>query len=424
MKTISTFINVCIIAAFTIFTPNSVNAQAACLSPRLQFSNPTLVSGTPLLEGAIYKFPNVTAGIDCFIKVKKFNGGATLVAMETPGQGYPDAWQPIVKGPGAPVLNRSWIDFEVSFKTTAGVDYGFPCLDISSIDIDGDNGKIGEYVEYDGHTSYDIPDPTLLAITNLGNGKIRAQGPSANRPSIDTSAFDVRASFYFNGRDKIDISLGSYVYNNGYTGAAATERLNCVYFKKITGTFMLLPLKFLSFNANPANNKVLLDWATENEINNNHFEVERSFDNNNFKTIGSVASQAIKNYKYIDHSNELKGKKLAYYRLKQVDNDHKVTYSNVIAVKLRSEEVAMSMQVGPNPFVDKLNIGFDAAQNGAAELRISNITGKLVSTKKYNVNNGYNNFQLTGLGSLAPGMYMVQLFVNGVALETKKLIKD
>ncbi len=428
MKTISTLINVCIIATFMIFSQHSVNAQSACASPRLQFSNPTLVSGTALSTGAIYKFPNVTAGIDCFIKINGMYGGAYLVAMETPGQGYPDAWQPIIGGPGTPFLNRSWIAFEVSFKTTAGANYGFPCLDVSSIDVDGDGGRIGEFVEADGHTSYSIPAGSLLAVTDLGSGKIRAQGPVTNRPSIDTSAMDVRASFYYNGRDKIELNLGSFVYNNGYSGAAARERLNCVYFKKITGSYLVLPVTYRSFDAVAGDKKVMLNWSTENEINNHHFEVERSFDNNGFNTIGMVmdaltVNGSVKGYKFMDNSAELAGKKIAYYRLKQVDADQRISYSKVVAVKLQAEEM-ISMQAGPNPFIDKINIGFDAGANGNAEIRITNITGKTVITKKYNVSNGYNNLQVNGLGTLSSGMYLVQVLVNGVAMDTQKMIKN
>lgn len=357
------------------------------------------------------------------------NGGAYLVAMETPGQGYPDAWQPIIGGPGAPANNRSWINFEVSFKTTAGANYGFPCLDVSAIDVDGDGGKIGEFIEADGHTTYSIPSPSLLAITDLGSGKIRAQGPTTNRPSIDTSAMDVRASFYYNGRDKIEVSLGSFVYNNGYTGGVAKERLNCIYFSKIVGSFLVLPVNFLSFNANAGDKKIMLDWVTENEVNNSHFEVERSFDNNNFKTIGMVmdaltASATTKGYKYMDNSAEIAGKKVIYYRLKQVDNDQRSTYSKVVAVKLSSEATTVSMQTGPNPFMDKISIGFDAGENGSADIRISNITGKTMISKKFTISNGYNNLQVFGLGTLSSGMYMVQVYVNGILMGTQKMIKN
>jgi hypothetical protein len=90
MKTIFTTL---IALMFLVLVQFDVKAQ--CIGPDLKFANPTLVSGTALSEGAIYKFPDITPGIDCYIKLVKFNGGATLVSMETPGMGYGDAWHPI-----------------------------------------------------------------------------------------------------------------------------------------------------------------------------------------------------------------------------------------------------------------------------------------------------------------------------------------
>lgn len=428
MKTITTLFNVCIIATLMTFSLNSANGQTACNSPRLQFSNPTLVSGTALTVGAIYKFPNVMAGVDAYIKVVSATGGAYLVSMENPGTGYPDAWQPIVGGPSSPSGNRSAMKFEISFKTTAGVNYTFPCLDISTIDVDGDSNRIGEYIESDGHYSYSLPSGSLLVNTSLGSGAIRLQGPRSTKPGVDTSAFDVRGDFYFNGREKIELTLGSYIYPVASSGGSSTDRMGCVYFKKIVGSFLVLPVTWVSFDAKGNDKKVILDWATENEISNDHYEVERSFDNNEFKSIGlvmdAISSVNSRNsYKYMDNSIELKGRKVVYYRLKQVDVDQRATYSKVVAVKLNGEN-GVAMQTGPNPFVDRINIGFEAAANGNTEIRITNIAGKTMITKKYNVSNGYNNLQVNGLGTLSSGMYMVQVFVNGVAMDTQKMIKN
>ncbi len=448
MKTTTTIIAVCVIAALT-FSLNTVNAQ--CNSPRLRFQNPTLVSGNALSQGAKYKFANVMAGVDCIIKVKDLNGGATLVAMETPDQGYNDAWQPVVKSPSSPLLNKSWITFEIEFQTTSGSNYTFPCLDVSAIDIDGDGVRIGEFVEAKDFNFAQLPVTSLLtatSITNSGQGTNNGQGaglgtvlgmgnnnndysfqgPWTNRPSIDTSAEDVRVNFSYSNKNKFELKLGAFIYNNGNNGAVATDRLNCIYFSRITGSFALLPVSILSFTAAGNEKKVVLNWETENEVNHDHYEVERSFDNNDFKSIGLVmdavsAAQNRNNYKFFDNSTALKGHKIAYYRLKEVSADNRATYSVVVAVKLGSE-AGMSMQVGPNPFVNTINLSFKANENTVADVIISNIAGKTISTQKYNVSTGNNNIQVNNLGNLASGMYIVKVYVNGVAMDTQKLVKN
>src|SRR6478736_2608672 len=46
-----------------------------------------------------------------------------------------------------------------------------------------------------------------------------------------------------------------------------------------------LPVQYLSFDAVVNDKSVLLNWVTANETNNSHFEVERSFDMNNYSTL-------------------------------------------------------------------------------------------------------------------------------------------
>ena len=45
---------------------------------------------------------------------------------------------------------------------------------------------------------------------------------------------------------------------------------------------------YQTFTARVTDKSVLLDWNTLSELNNGHFEVERSFDMNEFKTVGLV----------------------------------------------------------------------------------------------------------------------------------------
>lgn len=405
--------------------PNK-NVHAQCVTPNLKFANPVLVSGTPLTEGAIYKFPEITPGIDCYIKLAKLNGGAVLISMETPGQGYPDAWQPIIDGPGTPAGNKSWIDWEISFKTTAGANYAFPCLDISAIDVDGDNSVIGEFIESDGHVSYSLPTPTLLTVTDMGNGKTEAQAPVTNRPSIDTSALDVRIHFLYNGKDNIQLKLGSTVFGSGL---AATQRLNCIYFKKIIQTaYSILPVKYISFTALGSDKKVNINWSTDYEVNNNNFEVERSFDGLNFKTVAVVLdaltkNEGVKNYSFTDKSPALAGREIVYYRLKQVDVKASYTNSNMVMVRLLDNK-GISIQVVPNPFIHKLSINFTATENGMATINLQNLNGQLAAAKTMFITKGNNNVQIGSLGSLPAGMYVAQVVVNGVVADYQKVIKD
>lgn len=188
-----------------------------------------------------------------------------------------------------------------------------------------------------------------------------------------------------------------------------------------------LPVQYLSFDAVVNEKAVTLKWLTTLEVNNSHFEVERSFDNNNFSSVGIVLdgynSGANKSYQFKDNSASLQGKTVAYYRLKQYDIDGKFNYSKVLAVRLQSKTDAI-MQVSPNPFAENVNIRFNATENGTAQLRILSMTGQTMLSKQSTISKGYNNIQVADLKGLAAGMYVAQLSMNGVVIDNQRLIKN
>ena len=83
---------------------------------------------------------------------------------------------------------------------------------------------------------------------------------------------------------------------------------------------------------------VLLDWNTISELNNSHFEVERSFDMNEFKTVGLVLDGFIlegagKRYAFKEDVAVINNSQTAYYRLKQWDVYGNISYSTVVKVQ-------------------------------------------------------------------------------------------
>jgi trimeric autotransporter adhesin len=189
-----------------------------------------------------------------------------------------------------------------------------------------------------------------------------------------------------------------------------------------------LPVKYFSFDAVVSDNVVSLKWVTEQEADNNYFEVERSFDGNVFTLIGTVRDGFItgnkKSYQLIDNAAELKSKTVAYYRLKQTDNNGKVNYTNRIAVKLQLQKNDVAIQTSPNPFIENLNVSFSAAEKGIAEIIILNSNGQKIIFKQTTISKGYNSLQVNGLNNLSFGMYIAQVKINGVLVGVQKVIKN
>ena len=103
-----------------------------------------------------------------------------------------------------------------------------------------------------------------------------------------------------------------------------------------------LPVELVFFTGQRSQNNVQLKWRTASEVNNNYFAVERSSDGILFQEIGIINgkgnSQSISDYGFTDYS-PVQG--VLYYRLKQVDYDANMWYSNIIYVNSDHENMVV-----------------------------------------------------------------------------------
>lgn len=417
-----------VFAAITTFAAISINAQ--CYRPQLSFKNASLHSGTAGQANAVYRFPQVTTGVDAFVTLVQRFGGASLSEIDNTSQGYSDAWQPVVSGPTANG-SFSYIRWRIEFKNaTTGAPVNYACFSISAIDVDGDNARTREFVEAKGAVSYNTMNNTVLTVTSAGDS-IRGMGQVATRSNIDTSAWDTNINFNFSNVNSIEVKTGARVVSNN--GTPSPTRYNCLFFRQI-GTapevpaFGPLPVRYSSFSGNVSNQKVNLQWATELEINHSHFEVERSFDNRQFQTAGIVLDALTRqgstaNYAFRDQHAAFNQNSVVYYRLKQVDNDGKINYSQVLALRLRQDQAA-GLIVAPNPFQSRFQVQVKSEQAGQARIQIQNLNGQTLVSKQAIVYAGQNTLQVDGLSSLSAGVYMARIWVNDVPVGVQKVVKQ
>ena len=417
--TLYTLISILIL--FPLFT----NAQ--CVAPAMVWQNPVLVTGTAGQVGAVYKFPSVTPGVDALVSVQGLVNGATLTSIDDNTYGYSAAWQPVVKTPPTQGVSSSYVSFRIEFKdSTNSSNHTYPCFQLSFIDVDGDNVAVKEFVAAKNPDSITLSNVTVLTLESLPGNMIKATGPIINYANIDTSSWATNINFRYSNQDKIqEVWVGSTTYST----FTVQDRYSCGFFQQITMPVVsnILPVKYSSFDAVAADKSVLLKWVTEEEVNNNHFEVERSYDGTNFKTAAIVldgfAYGTQKSYLFKDNATELQTKTVVYYRLKQVDNNDKAVYTNKLVVKLQAIS-NIGIQTSPNPFVEDVNMRFSAASNGVAQINIISITGQKMVTKLTSVNKGFNTLQINGLANLAPGIYCAQLVIDGVVAGTQKIVKN
>lgn len=426
MKTIFTLLSkITAIVALGLATAGVSNAQ--CIAPVMTWNNSFLITpaNTAGQVNAQYKFPSVTAGVDAIITITDIEGGASLTSIDDDTYGYTAAWQPVVHTKNSAGAGESYVEFRIDFVKSANNNqsHTYDCFALSFIDVDGDNDKVREFIETKQFDSYQAGLGSLLQITQ-NSGFTRALGPVLNYPNLDTTAIPTNITFKFTNKNKVqELRIGSKVDNN----FIPQDRYNLGYFQPIVFP-LALPVKYQSFDALAGNNTVTLKWNTENEINNSHFVIERSFDGSNFKSISIVAEGVVsgansKNYMYKDNSSALADANTVFYRLKQLDLDGKYSYSNILVVRMQAVN-DVKMQVSPNPFVENLNVRFTSTQNGTAQVQLLTINGQKVQTQQATIGKGNNSIQVLGISKLAPGIYIARLVVNGVVTDNQKIIKN
>ena len=196
------------------------------------------------------------------------------------------------------------------------------------------------------------------------------------------------------------------------------------------GTVVISPaggptdVKLSLFTAVLYGNNGLLHWTTESELNNHHFDIERSEDAVRFIVRGRVAgngnSSSVKNYNYTDPINS--NVRIVYYRLKMVDMDGKATYSKIIALRLSGIPIN-EFAVYPNPFVNDIKVFIKCNREDDAVFRIITFDGRELLNRKLPVQTGDNIVVLKDLGYLPAGTYMLEVTVSTDKF-IKKLLKQ
>lgn len=137
-----------------------------------------------------------------------------------------------------------------------------------------------------------------------------------------------------------------------------------------------LPVELIDYKVSKEDGNVALEWTTAQEVNNQGYELYRSYDNYDFELISEIeakgSSTSISQYKYIDEEVISIGN--VYYFLRQVDLDGKSTDYEVKSVRFEKERLIMTY---PNPAKNSLFIEADEIDN--AKVTIYNSMGVQVN---------------------------------------------
>lgn len=178
-----------------------------------------------------------------------------------------------------------------------------------------DDKTVGANVGSSTMFSATTPAPTLYVYVLNADGRIIAKVPvSANGTwSTSVAAANYTAVLSADGTKNIgDITPSTSITSTGwghtaqYNGMGSTDGTNdgtsASFSVPVGGTTTNInfgiyqasttPVNFGSVMAKMLNGQLMVNWVSETETNNHHYDIELSKDGQNFTKIGSVSSKA------------------------------------------------------------------------------------------------------------------------------------
>jgi hypothetical protein len=224
-------------------------------------------------------------------------------------------------------------------------------------------------------------DDVIISVAgtlDFDNGKLRLNDASRVIVQLTGKITGVNSNnqisiggvFKFKG---LPTTILGYSYADNTTGIAPNG------FTVVSGG--LLPVTFQSFYAIRKSATVEITWVTSQEENNSHFEVERSTDGRNYKTIavvmGAVNSTLINKYNYTDKNTYA----IVYYRIRQVDINGKAHYSSIRTVK--STEAAATVTNIYASAKQTITVDFNSDVKNNVTVQVVNMNGQVVASREY-----------------------------------------
>lgn len=189
-----------------------------------------------------------------------------------------------------------------------------------------------------------------VRIVKGGSISTTDQSDNANWSNTDTDSYTLYGAdddlwgetWIPSDINSTDFGIAISARRVGGGGGAAVPNIDHI---RITVYFEIpLPVKLTHFSGRPAEHKAHLHWETAWEEGNSHFEVQRSFENLQFKTIGFVPggnnSTDLIPYDFVDASPSAGNN---YYRLKQHDFNGTFAFSETVRVRIEAPALEYSI---------------------------------------------------------------------------------
>ncbi|MEO6284384.1 MAG: T9SS type A sorting domain-containing protein [Dyadobacter sp.] len=214
--------------------------------------------------------------------------------------------------------------------------------------------------------------------------------------------------------DGVNVTEGNEKFYSQGSNTTVHNEFSSAYLNLSTFNLTNLPVTLTKFEGRHESDIVNLNWATTEETNSDHFDIEHSLNGKSWRSIGTVAAlgQSAKLHEYsFQHKNPEAG--AHYYRLKMIDIDQTFAFSKIVNVNVGDRN---SAGLFPNPTMDK--VFFKATDLGnVSKVQVLNTAGKVLHEA--------SSVDVSGLDvrHLPSGLFIVKLSKADGEVIQYKLIK-
>lgn len=188
-------------------------------------------------------------------------------------------------------------------------------------------------------------------------------------------------------------------------------------------TTTTLPVNLIDFSATAENKQVKIEWSTASELNNHHFDVERSADGTSWNVVNTVkgngTTSSISIYSAYDNAPL---NTVNYYRLLQVDLDGRKKVSKVVAVRFKKAELSMVI-VYPNPTFSDIRFKVDNVNAKTIAATLVTLDGKTLYNESYSTSASTNDYKLNMKKKPLAGTYVLHVSGAGISLNQKVIVR-
>jgi len=275
-----------------------------------------------------------------------------------------------------------------------------------TVTVDGNSGPFLETTNLSGNYTSGSTQTITWSVNNTTAPPVSCANVSILL-SVDggqTFPYTLAASTPNDGTEEITFPA---LTSSTTTARIKVQAVDNIFFDISNSNFSItatLPVAIASIRANKNNSGVSVYWSVFNEINVKQYEVERSTDGMSYVKVGTVAAINASNYTWFDVS-PLNGNN--YYRLKSVDNDGSLQFSQSVFVKFGTDN-SQNITLISNPVVNnKVQLLVENIDNGTYYITLYNQLGQLITKKQIVFTGSSATYTLSTSSSLAKGVYQV-----------------